>query len=195
MEKKSKEDLYCFQCMLQFDKKSIFDMHLTIVHNYVHKTEPFVTEIKNETEETKLKLETEIHFIDNTQSSSMELTVQEGQKSIRYKSNDENFSHKTESFVTEIKSENEERKLQLETEINLIDVPQSSSMEHTVYEGKETIRNESCVDNFAHETESFATEIKSENNEAILQLETEIDLIHWSNLISTWYTGQISVDA
>ena len=32
MEKKIIKDLYCFQCSLQFDKKTIYDMHLKIMH-------------------------------------------------------------------------------------------------------------------------------------------------------------------
>ena len=48
------KDLYCFQCSLQFDKKSIYDMHLSIVHKYKSRTESFLTEIKSEPEDMEL---------------------------------------------------------------------------------------------------------------------------------------------
>ena len=54
MKKKIIKDLFCFQCDLQFDKKSIYDMHLSIVHNYRHRT---VIEIKSEPEEMELPIE------------------------------------------------------------------------------------------------------------------------------------------
>ena len=50
------KDLYCFQCSLQFDKKTIYDMHLKIVHNYISRTESFLNEIKNEPEEIELPI-------------------------------------------------------------------------------------------------------------------------------------------
>ena len=54
MEKKIIKDLYCFQCSLQFDKKTIYDMHLKIMHNYVSVKESILTKIKNEPEEINL---------------------------------------------------------------------------------------------------------------------------------------------
>ena len=51
MEKKILWDLYCFQCSLQFDKKSIYDMHLSIIHKYKKRKESILKEIKTETEE------------------------------------------------------------------------------------------------------------------------------------------------
>ena len=57
MKKKIIKDLFCFQCDLQFDKKSIYDMHLSIVHNYRHRT---VIEIKSEPEEMELPIESGI---------------------------------------------------------------------------------------------------------------------------------------
>ena len=64
-------DLYCFQCSLQFDKKSIYDMHQSIRHGYKNVAKPvFETEIKHEPEETEFVLEsnfTENHSL-NTNS-------------------------------------------------------------------------------------------------------------------------------
>ena len=54
MEKPNLKDLFCFQCDLQFDKKTIYDMHLSIVHNYKSRTEFVATEIKNAPEEIEL---------------------------------------------------------------------------------------------------------------------------------------------
>ena len=44
MEKKIIKDLYCFLCSLQFDKKTIYDIHLKIIHNYASREESFFTE-------------------------------------------------------------------------------------------------------------------------------------------------------
>ena len=57
MEEKIQYDLYCFQCSLQFDKKSIYDMHLSLIHNYRKRTESFLTQIKSEPEEIELLIE------------------------------------------------------------------------------------------------------------------------------------------
>ena len=57
MEEKILWDLYCFQCSLQFEKKSIYDMHLSIMHDYRKRTEPILTEIKSEPEEIELPIE------------------------------------------------------------------------------------------------------------------------------------------
>ena len=46
-------DLYCFQCSLQFEKKSIYDMHLSLIYNYKSKTETFVEKIKSEPKEAE----------------------------------------------------------------------------------------------------------------------------------------------
>ena len=54
MEKRIIKDLYCFQCSLQFDKKTIYDMHLKIMHNYISRSESFLTEIKDEPKEIEL---------------------------------------------------------------------------------------------------------------------------------------------
>ena len=61
MEKKILKDLYCFQCSLQFDKKSIYDMHLSVMHNYVSKTESFSTKIKQERDDNELQIESHIN--------------------------------------------------------------------------------------------------------------------------------------
>ena len=58
MEKKILKDLYCFQCSLQFDGKKIYDIHLSIMHNYKSRTESFLTEIKSEPEEMELPMHT-----------------------------------------------------------------------------------------------------------------------------------------
>ena len=42
----NKKDLYCFQCSLQFDKKTIYDMHLKIIHNYVRRIDDILPGIK-----------------------------------------------------------------------------------------------------------------------------------------------------
>ena len=57
MEKKILKDLYCFQCSLQFEKKSIYDMHLRIIHKYVSRTDSFLKEIKHEPEEVETQIE------------------------------------------------------------------------------------------------------------------------------------------
>ena len=57
MKRKIIKDLYCFQCSLQFEKKSIYDMHLSIIHKYKKRTESFLIEIKSEPEEMELPLE------------------------------------------------------------------------------------------------------------------------------------------
>ena len=57
MEKKIIKDLYCFQCSLQFDKKTIYDMHLKIMHNYISRSDLFLTEIKNEPGEKELPIQ------------------------------------------------------------------------------------------------------------------------------------------
>ena len=51
MEQKILWDLYCFQCCLQFEKKSIYDLHLSIIHNHKNRIE---TLIKNEPEDIEL---------------------------------------------------------------------------------------------------------------------------------------------
>ena len=56
MEKNILWDLFCFQCSLQFDKKSIYDMHLSIIHKYEKRKESILMEIKTEPEEMKSSL-------------------------------------------------------------------------------------------------------------------------------------------
>ena len=51
------KDLYCFQCSLQFDKKSIYDLHLSVMHDYVNRTESFLNEIKHEPDDSELQIE------------------------------------------------------------------------------------------------------------------------------------------
>ena len=57
MEKKIIKDLYCFLCSLQFDKRAIYDMHLSIIHNHIKRKDSFWTEIKNEPEEIESEIE------------------------------------------------------------------------------------------------------------------------------------------
>ena len=51
MEQKILWDLYCFQCSLQFEKKSIYDLHLSIIHKYKNKNK---NPIKSEPEDVEL---------------------------------------------------------------------------------------------------------------------------------------------
>ena len=51
MEEKILWDLYCFQCSLQFEKNSNYDMHLLIIHNYKNGAGSLSTLIKDEPEE------------------------------------------------------------------------------------------------------------------------------------------------
>ena len=44
-------DLYCFQCSMQFEKRSLYDLHQLIIHNYKSKVE---TVIKSEPAETNV---------------------------------------------------------------------------------------------------------------------------------------------
>ena len=62
MEKKIIKDLYCFQCSLQFDKKSIYDIHLKIMHNYKSREKCFENEIKTEPDEIQLPIESNIYL-------------------------------------------------------------------------------------------------------------------------------------
>ena len=60
MEKKILKDLYCFQCSMQFDKKKLYDLHLSIIHNYIERRESFLTEIKQEPGEAEIQKESSI---------------------------------------------------------------------------------------------------------------------------------------
>ena len=51
MSKRIFWDLHCFQCSLQFEKKSIYDMHLSLIHSYKSKTNIFDDKIKSEPKE------------------------------------------------------------------------------------------------------------------------------------------------
>ena len=44
-------DLYCFQCSMQFEKRSLYDLHQLIIHNYKSKVE---TVIKSEPADTNV---------------------------------------------------------------------------------------------------------------------------------------------
>ena len=55
MNVKILKDLYCFQCSLQFDKKSIYELHLKLVHDYRNIARSlFGTNIKVEPEESNM---------------------------------------------------------------------------------------------------------------------------------------------
>ena len=54
MEQKILWDLYCFQCTLQFEKKSLYDMHQLIIHKYNNNPKHFANEIKSEKEDKQL---------------------------------------------------------------------------------------------------------------------------------------------
>ena len=57
MEQMILKDLYCFQCSLQFEKMSIYEMHLSIMHNYKRKIKAFDTIIKTEPEEIESSID------------------------------------------------------------------------------------------------------------------------------------------
>ena len=69
MEQRILWDLHCFQCSLQFDKKSLYDLHLSIIHNYKSRPKPTV---KSEPEEIEFPID-----LDNIESN-----YQGNQKSI-----------------------------------------------------------------------------------------------------------------
>ena len=54
-------DLYCFECSLQFDKKYVFDVHLSVVHG----------------ERLDIKEETDIKPLIEAQKKEMKTTDQE----------------------------------------------------------------------------------------------------------------------
>ena len=51
MEEARQQDLFCIQCKLQFGKKIVFDLHLSLVHN---KKVEIKTEAKSNFTETEL---------------------------------------------------------------------------------------------------------------------------------------------
>ena len=46
----SLKDWYCGKCLLQFDKKVVFDMHLSIVHKEINEIKETSTVLKKEQE-------------------------------------------------------------------------------------------------------------------------------------------------
>ena len=68
MEQKILLDLYCFQCSLQFEKRSIYDLHLSIIHNYQSRNQIV---IKNEPEDAELL--PDLSNIQPTQKEKQEL--------------------------------------------------------------------------------------------------------------------------
>ena len=87
MEAKILRDLYCFQCSFQFDKRSVYDMHQSLVHNYKEKT-GFQTEIKIEVEEISMSKESDIgpnnktenYTSQNSKTEKLVSSVQVGKK-------------------------------------------------------------------------------------------------------------------
>ena len=85
MEKKILRDLYCFLCSLQFEKKLVYDLHVSLIHNYKEKT--FVTKIKSEPEETLLVesdislTNTDVQELNNSSSKQNISFQQESSKS------------------------------------------------------------------------------------------------------------------
>ena len=77
MEQKILWDLYCFQCSLQFDKRSLYDQHLLIIHNYKNRTE---TAIESKPEEREMSIVTS--NIQPEQVENQELIKNEGKKSL-----------------------------------------------------------------------------------------------------------------
>ena len=53
MEEAKQQDLFCIQCKLQFGKKNVFDLHLSLVHN---KKVDIKTEAKSNFTETEFDL-------------------------------------------------------------------------------------------------------------------------------------------
>ena len=77
MEAKILRDLFCFQCSYQFDKRSIYDKHQLLVHNYKEK-KGFQRGIKIEDEE--FSNESEMIPSDSTKNLSLK-----GSKSLKCK--------------------------------------------------------------------------------------------------------------
>ena len=83
MEQKILRDLYCFQCCLQFEKKSLYDIHQLIIHNYDTKTlknaikcEPEEIELLNHSSDIQLEHTEEQELIEN------EASISEGKTSL-----------------------------------------------------------------------------------------------------------------
>ena len=99
MKEKIIKDLYCFQCSLQFDKKSIYDMHLLIVHNYKVKPVSIETEIKSEPEDSMSYKSTDESDTKRTEKQDLETdpsiqnTEQENEE-IKFKICDNSFASK-----------------------------------------------------------------------------------------------------
>ena len=89
------KDLYCFLCSLQFESRSIYDLHLSLIHNYKCREEIFV---KKELEEEVLPICSK-----NIQSKPKEnqglveniLSVQEKKKPFKCKFCGNGYSYKS----------------------------------------------------------------------------------------------------
>ena len=82
MEKKIVWDLYCYQCSLQFEKRSLYDLHLLIIHNYKTRRETVI-----KTEPTNIQS-------DRIENQELIKNVSEAKKVFRCKFCDFSSSHK-----------------------------------------------------------------------------------------------------
>ena len=85
MEQKILWDLYCFQCTLQFEKKSLYDMHQSIIHNYESNPKNFANSIKHEPEESLSNDSRDVQskHIDQQGLTVNETSTNEGKNSIQ----------------------------------------------------------------------------------------------------------------
>ena len=74
----SNKALYCEKCSLQFDKKIVYDIHLSFVHkmNIEVKSEEKTIEIKEEDESLVLQCEFSHHLFVSVNYSPFELNLQ-----------------------------------------------------------------------------------------------------------------------
>ena len=72
IEGKILRDLFCFQCSYQFDKRSIYDKHQFLVHNYEEKSS-FKSKIKVEDEGMNSSKESNINPRTLTKNNSIDV--------------------------------------------------------------------------------------------------------------------------
>ena len=122
MEQIRHRDLFCMQCLLQFDKKYVFDLHLSLVHD---KKVEIKTELNSDFSESQVDADTiskdherkrsyECEICDYSSSTKGKLklhvkAVHEKKKLFKCVICDKNFSQKS-SLKTHIKSVHEEKK-------------------------------------------------------------------------------------
>ena len=73
MEANILRDLFCFQCSYQFGKRSIYDKHQLLIHNYTEK-KGFQEEIKIEDEEIDSYSESNLISNNYTDNHSSEVS-------------------------------------------------------------------------------------------------------------------------